>query len=219
MFVPAVTAELVKELREKTGAGMLDCKKALTAVDGDIQKAIDHLRELGLASAAKKAGRVAAEGVVESYIHGGGRIGVLIEINCETDFVAKTEDFRSLCRDIAMHVAAVKPEYVRREDIPADVVARETEIFRQQTLNEGKPEHIVDKIVAGKVDKFLRELCLLDQPFVKDPDMTVGTLVASKIAKIGENILVRRFVRYEMGEGLEKRQDDFVAEVMAQVKQ
>ncbi|MHB1683427.1 MAG: translation elongation factor Ts [Bacilli bacterium] len=213
-----VTAEAVKQLREKTGAGMLDCKKALTEADGNLEKAIEFLREQGLASAAKKAGRVAAEGVVESYIHGGGRIGVLIEVNCETDFVAKTDEFRVLCRDIAMHIAATRPEYLRREDIADDIVQRETEIFRQQTLNEGKPAHIVDKIVAGKVDKFLREQCLLDQPFVKDPSVTVATLVASKIAKIGENISIRRFVRYEMGEGIERRQDDFVAEVMAQIK-
>ncbi len=213
-----VTAEAVKQLREKTGAGMLDCKKALTEADGNLEKAIEFLREQGLASAAKKAGRVAAEGVVESYIHGGGRIGVLIEVNCETDFVAKTDEFRALCRDIAMHIAATRPEYLRREDIADDIVQRETEIFRQQTLNEGKPAHIVDKIVAGKVDKFLREQCLLDQPFVKDPSVTVATHVASKIAKIGENISIRRFVRYEMGEGIERRQDDFVAEVMAQIK-
>ena len=213
----AVTAAAVKELREKTGAGMLDCKKALTEAGGDLEKAVEFLREQGLASAAKKAGRIAAEGMVESYIHGGGRIGVLVEVNCETDFVAKTEEFRALCRDIAMHIAASRPEYLRREDIPADVVARETGIFRQQTLNEGKPAQIVDKIVAGKVDKFLREQCLLDQPFVKDPAQTVAQHVAGKIAKTGENISVRRFIRYEMGEGLEKRRDDFVSEVMSQV--
>lgn len=214
-----VSAAQVKELREKTGAGMLDCKKALTETDGNLEKAIEFLREQGLASAAKKAGRVAAEGVVESYIHAGGRIGVLVEVNCETDFVAKTDEFRSMCRDIAMHIAASRPEYLRREDISEEVVTRETEIFRQQTLNEGKPEAVVDKIVAGRVDKFLREQCLLDQPFVKDPSVTVERLVAAKIGKIGENISIRRFVRYEMGEGIEKRQDDFVSEVMAQVKQ
>jgi elongation factor Ts len=213
-----VTAAAVKELREKTGAGMLDCKKALTATAGDMGKAIEHLREQGLASAAKKAGRIAAEGVVESYIHGGGRIGVLVEVNCETDFVAKTDDFRSLCKDIAMHIAASRPEYLRREDIPQEIVERETEILRQLTLNEGKPANVVDKIVAGRVDKVLRELCLMDQPFVKDPAMTVSELVAQKIGKIGENISVRRFVRYEMGEGIEKKQGDFVSEVMAQVK-
>ncbi|MCY0901938.1 MAG: translation elongation factor Ts [Firmicutes bacterium] len=214
-----VSAAQVKELREKTGAGMLDCKKALTETDGNMEKAIEFLREQGLASAAKKAGRVAAEGVVESYIHAGGRIGVIVEVNCETDFVAKTDEFRAMCRDIAMHIAASRPEYLRREDISDEVVARETEIFRQQTLNEGKPEAVVDKIVAGRVDKFLREQCLLDQPFVKDPSVTVEKLVAAKIGKIGENISIRRFVRYEMGEGIEKRQDDFVSEVMAQVKQ
>jgi len=217
--VANVSAAQVKELREKTGAGMLDCKKALTETDGNLEKAIEFLREQGLASAAKKAGRVAAEGVVESYIHAGGRIGVLVEVNCETDFVAKTDEFRSMCRDIAMHIAASRPEYLRREDISEEVVTRETEIFRQQTLNEGKPEAVVDKIVAGRVDKFLREQCLLDQPFVKDPSVTVERLVAAKIGKIGENISIRRFVRYEMGEGIEKRQDDFVSEVMAQVKQ
>jgi elongation factor Ts len=216
--MPAVTASMVKELREKTGAGMLDCKKALEKSEGNMEKAIEILREQGLSSAAKKAGRIAAEGVVESYIHAGGRIGVLVEVNCETDFVAKTEDFRLFVRDIAMHIAATRPEYLKREDIPQDVVDHETEIFRQQTLNEGKPEHIVDKIVAGKVDKYLRELCLIDQAFVKDPSVTISELVNQMIAKIGENISIRRFVRYEMGEGLEKKQDDFVAEVMAQVK-
>nr|NNM90016.1 translation elongation factor Ts [Bacilli bacterium] len=213
-----INAAAVKELREKTGAGMLDCKKALEKHDGDLEKAIEFLREQGLASAAKKSGRVAAEGVVESYIHAGGRIGVLVEVNCETDFVAKTDEFKSLCKDIAMHIAAMKPEYLRREEIPQEVVERETEIFRQQTLNEGKPEAVVDKIVGGRVDKYLRELCLVDQAFVKDPSVTISQMVASKVAKIGENIAIRRFVRYEMGEGLEKRQDDFVAEVMAQVK-
>jgi len=214
-----VSASMVKELREKTGAGMLDCKKALTESDGNLEKAIEFLREQGLSSAAKKAGRIAAEGVVESYIHAGGRIGVLVEINCETDFVAKTDEFRTLCKDIAMHIAATRPEFLRREDISAEVVERETVIFRQQTLNEGKPESVVDKIVGGRVDKFLREQCLLDQPFVKDPSVTVEKYVASKIVKIGENISIRRFTRYEMGEGLEKKQDDFVSEVMAQVKQ
>lgn len=214
----AVTAEQVKELRQKTGAGMLDCKKALSEANGDLEKAIEFLREQGLASAAKKAGRIASEGVVESYIHAGGRIGVLVEVNCETDFVAKTDQFRGLCRDIAMHIAASRPEYLRREDISQEIVERETEIFRQQTLNEGKPEHIVDKIVAGKVDKFLREQCLLDQAFVKDPSITVANLVATQIGKIGENISIRRFTRYEMGEGIERKEDDFVAEVMAQVK-
>ncbi len=213
----AVTASAVKELREKTGAGMLDCKKALTETNGDMAKAMEFLREQGLASAAKKAGRIAAEGVVESYIHGGGRIGVLVEVNCETDFVAKTDEFRALCRDVAMHIVASRPEYLRREDIPDEVVKRETEIFRQQTLNEGKPANIVERIVAGKVDKFLREQCLLDQPFVKDPAVTVAQFVSGKIAKMGENISIRRYVRFEMGEGLEKRADDFVSEVLSQV--
>jgi elongation factor Ts len=214
----SISANLVKELREKTGAGMMDCKKALTEANGDLDKAIELLREKGLAAAAKKAGRIAAEGIVESYIHAGGRIGVLVEVNCETDFVAKTEDFRTLVKDIAMQIAATKPEYVRREEVPAEVIEKEKEILRAQALNEGKPANIVDKMVEGRVEKYFKEFCLLEQPFVKNPDQTVQQLVNEKIAKIGENISIRRFVRYEMGEGLEKRQDDFAAEVLAQAK-
>ncbi|MBX6396209.1 MAG: translation elongation factor Ts [Alicyclobacillaceae bacterium] len=215
----AISAAQVKELRERTGAGMMDCKKALTDADGDMEKAIQLLRERGLAAAAKKAGRIATEGLVEAYIHGGGRIGVLVEVNCETDFVAKTEEFRELVRDIAMQIAASKPEYVKREDVPAAVVEKEKEILRAQALNEGKPAHIVDKMVEGRIEKFFKEVCLLEQPFIKNPDVTVEQLVKEKIAKIGENISVRRFVRFELGEGLEKKQDNFVEEVMAQVKQ
>lgn len=208
-----VTAAMVKELRERTGAGMMDCKKALAETSGDMEKAVDFLREKGLAAAAKKAGRVAAEGIVESYIHGGGRIGVLVEVNCETDFVAKTDDFRALVRDIAMQVAASKPEFVRREDVPAEIIEKEKEILAAQAANEGKPEKIIQRMVEGRIEKYYKEVCLLEQPFIKDPDITVQQLVTEKIAKIGENISVRRFTRYELGEGLEKRQDDFAAEV------
>jgi elongation factor Ts len=213
-----VTAQLVKELRERTGAGMMDCKKALTETDGDLEKAIELLREKGLAAAAKKAGRIAAEGLVESYIHPGGRVGVLVEVNCETDFVAKTDDFQTLVRDIAMQIAAARPEYVRREEVPAEILEKEKEIYKVQALEEGKPEKIVHKIVEGRVEKYFKEACLLEQPFIKDPDKTVQTLINEAIARIGENISVRRFVRFERGEGLEKRQNDLAAEVAAQLK-
>jgi elongation factor Ts len=214
----AITAAMVKELRERTGAGMMDCKKALEETGGDMDKAIEYLREKGIAKAAKKAGRIAAEGIVESYIHGGGRIGVLVEVNCETDFVAKTEEFRTFVKDIAMQIAAMNPKYVRREEIPQEEIEKEREILKQQALQEGKPEHIVDKIVEGRLQKWYQEVVLLEQAFVKDSDKTIDELVKEKIAKIGENINIRRFARFEMGEGLEKRQDNFVEEVMAQVK-
>ena len=213
-----ISASMVKELRERTGAGMMDCKKALSETGGDIEKAIEFLREKGLAAAAKKAGRVAAEGIVEAYIHGGGRIGVLVEINCETDFVAKNEDFRALARDIAMQIAAAKPEFVRREEVSNDVIEKEKEILRAQALNEGKPEKIVEKMVEGRIEKYYKEVCLLEQPFIKDSDKTVQQVVNELVSKIGEKIDVRRFTRYEMGEGLQKRQDDFAAEVAAQMK-
>jgi elongation factor Ts len=214
----AISAQQVKELRQKTGAGMMDCKKALTETNGDMEKAIEYLREKGIAKAAKKSDRIAAEGVVESYIHAGGRIGVLVEVNCETDFVAKNEEFKSFVRDIAMQIAAMNPQYVRSEEIPESVVEKEREILKQQALQEGKPEHIVDKMVEGRLQKHFKDICLLDQPFVKDPDKTIDQLVKEMIAKIGENINIRRFVRYEMGEGLEKREDNFAEEVMSQVK-
>lgn len=214
-----ITAAMVKELREKTGVGMMDCKKALQAKNGDMSAAVDYLREKGLAAAAKKSGRIAAEGVVESYIHMGGRIGVLVEVNCETDFVAKTDEFHELARDIAMHIAASKPEFVSREEIPAEVLDHERSIYRTIAENEGKPANIIEKIVEGRIDRYAKDICLLDQPFVKDPDMTVGELLNAKVAKIGEKISVRRFVRYERGEGLEKREEDFAAEVMAQIGQ
>lgn len=215
----AVNASAVKELREKTGAGMLDCKKALEEANGDLTKAVEVLREKGLAAAANKAGRIATEGVVESYIHAGGRIGVLVEVNCETDFVAKTDQFKDFVRDIAMHIAASNPRYVRREEVPQEELEKEKEILKAQALNEGKPEKIVDKMVEGRIGKFYEEFCLLEQSFIKDPDKTISTLINEKISTIGENISVRRFVRFELGEGLEKKEDNFYEEVMSQVKQ
>ncbi len=211
-----ISASDVKQLRDKTGAGMMDCKKVLVEADGDMEKAIVLLREKGLASAAKKAGRIAAEGVVESYIHMGGKIGVLVEVNCETDFVAKTDTFLSLVKDIAMQIAASKPLFLSSDEVPAEQIEKEKEILRAQALNEGKPEKIVDKMVEGRIKKYFKEVCLLEQPFVKDPDKTISQLVTEKIAEIGEKISIRRFTRYEMGEGLEKRADDFVEEVMKQ---
>ncbi|WPX07967.1 translation elongation factor Ts [Anaerocellum danielii] len=199
-----ITAEMVKELREKTGAGMMDCKKALEDAGGDMDKAIELLRERGLAKAAKKASRVAAEGIVESYIHGNGRIGVLVEINCETDFVARNEEFRQFAKDIAMQIAAANPKYVSREEVPAEVIEKEKAILRQQALNEGKPENVVNRIVEGRLEKFFEEVCLLEQPWIKNPDMKIKDLLTEKIAKIGENIVIRRFARFERGEGIEK---------------
>ncbi|RKN86490.1 translation elongation factor Ts [Paenibacillus ginsengarvi] len=215
----AVTAQAVKELREKTGAGMLDCKKALEEANGDLTKASEILREKGLAAAAKKGDRVATEGAVESYIHAGGRIGVLVEVNCETDFVGKTDSFREFVRDIAMQIAATSPLYVGREEVPQEALDKEREILRNQALNEGKPAHIVDKMVEGRLSKYYEENCLLEQAFIKDQDKTINTLLNEKVATIGEKISIRRFVRFELGEGLEKKQDNFVEEVMAQVKQ
>jgi elongation factor Ts len=209
----SIPANLVKELRERTGAGMMDCKKALTESGGDINKAADYLREKGLAAAAKKAGRIAAEGLVESYIHGGGRIGVLVEVNCETDFVAKTDEFRTLVKDIAMQIAAARPEFVKREEVPAEALEHEKAILRAQALNEGKPANIVEKMVEGRLEKYYKEVCLLEQPFIKDPDITIKQLLTEKISKIGENINIRRFARYELGEGIEKKQSDLAAEV------
>ena len=213
-----ISAQQVKELRETTGAGMMDCKKALVETNGDMDKAVDYLREKGLAAAAKKAGRIAAEGIVESYIHGGGKIGVMIEVNCETDFVAKTPEFHSFVRDLAMQVAAANPLYLSRDEVPVELLDHEREILRAQALNEGKPAKIIDKMVEGRVEKYYKENCLLEQGFIKDPDQSVTDLVNAQIAKIGENIVVRRFVRYQMGEGLEKKVTDFAAEVANAVK-
>ena len=213
----AIPASLVKELRERTGAGMMDCKRTLEETNGDIEKAIDLLREKGLSKAAKKSGRIAAEGLVDSYIHN-GRIGVLIEVNTETDFVAKNEDFKQFVRDMAMQVAASNPKYVSKEDVPADEIEREREVLTQQVINEGKPEHVANKIVEGRLEKFYEEICLLEQPFIKEPSIKVQDLLNEKISKIGENIKIRRFVRYEVGEGLEKREEDFAEEVAKQMK-
>lgn len=213
-----ITAALVKELRELTGAGMMDCKKALVEKDGNIEKAAEYLREKGIADSVKKAGRIAAEGIVASYIHMGGRIGVLLELNCETDFVAKTEKFQQLAADLAMQIAAAKPEYVSKEDVPAEALEKEREILTQQALNEGKPEKVIEKMVSGRIEKFYKEVCLLEQPYIKGDDESVGDLIKQAIAEIGENINVRRFVRYEMGEGLEKKVENFAEEVAAQMK-
>jgi elongation factor Ts len=214
-----ITAAGVKSLREKTGAGMMECKNALTEAGGNEEQAIELLRKRGLASAKKKEGRVAAEGAVGSYIHMGGKVGVLVEVNCETDFVARTEEFQSLIKDIAMHVAAAEPRFVSREEVPEDAIEKEREIARAQAKNDpknaGKPDMVIDKIVEGRLNKFYEEAVLLDQPFVKDPAKTVGDLLTEKVSKTGERITVRRFARYKMGEGLAKRDDDFGNEVAA----
>lgn len=213
-----VSAALVKELREKTGAGFIDCKKALTETNGDIEKAIDYLRQKGLSAAAKKAGRIASEGVVGSYIHGGGKIGVLIEVNCETDFVAKNADFLTFVKDVAMHIAAANPVCIERKDLPQDILEREKAVVKAQALESGKPEKVIEKIVEGRIEKFYAESCLLEQPFVKNPDIKIDDYLNQTVAKIGEKISIRRFTRYQMGEGLEKKSADFAAEVAAAVK-
>lgn len=212
-----ITAEMVKQLRERTGAGMMDCKKALTETDGNLDKAIDFLREKGLAAAAKKAGRIAAEGLVESYIHGNGRIGVLVEVNIETDFAAANEKFKAFVKDIAMQIAAAKPEYVSREEVPGGTLEKEMDILRAQARNEGKPEKIIEKMVEGRIEKFYKEICLLEQSWIKDPDKTIKQLVTEQIAAIGENINIRRFVRFERGEGITKREENFADEVAKQI--
>ena len=199
-----VTASLVKELREKTGAGMMDCKKALAETAGDLSKAVDYLRQKGLAAAAKKADRVATDGAIGAYVHAGGKLGVLVEINCETDFVARTAEFQSLLKDVAMQVAATNPRCVRREEVSADEFEREKVIYRQQALESGKPEKVIEMIVQGKMEKFYSEVCLLEQSFVKDPDKKVIDVVSDAIARLGENIQVRRFARYHLGEGVAK---------------
>lgn len=210
------TMEMIKDLRERTGAGILDCKKALAENGDDIEKSVDWLRAKGIASAAKKGSRVAAEGVVESYIHAGGKIGVLLEMNCETDFVAMNENFRAIVRDIAMHIAAAAPEYVSRDEIPAEAVERERAVQLERVMGEGKPQHIAAKIVDGRLSKWFEEVCLLDQKFVKDDAKTIEQVVKEGISTIGENIKIRRFVRFVMGEGLAKKSDDFAAEVAKQ---
>ena len=215
----SVTASQVKELREKTGAGILDCRKALVENNGDLEAAIDWLRAKGVAKAAKRAGRAATEGTVLSYIHAGGSLGVLLELNCETDFVARGDEFQGLAKDIAMHIAASAPQWVAQSDVPADVIARETAIFIQQAVEAGKPEAIAEKMVGGKLKKFYKENCLLEQAFVKDEDKTIEQLVTEFVATSGENVKVRRFIRWKLGEGLEKKVDDFAAEVAAMAGQ
>jgi elongation factor Ts len=212
-----ISAGLVKELREKTGVGMMECKKALVEANGDLEKAVTILRERGLANAEKKSGRIAAEGIVASYIHGGGRIGVLVEVNIETDFAAKNEDFQAYVKDIAMQIAASKPEYVKRDQVPTDIIENEKAILRTQALNEGKPEKVVDKMVEGRIEKYYKQVCLMDQAYIRNPDISVQQLTNEIIAKIGENISVRRFTRYEMGEGLQKKEENFADEVAKQM--
>ena len=208
-----VTAAMVKELRERTQAGMMDCKKALVASDGNMDKAVEYLREKGLAAVAKKAGRVASEGMVDSYIHMGGKIGVLVEVNCETDFVAKTDKFKELCHDVALQIAAANPLYVTKEEVPAEALEKEKEILRAQALNEGKPEKIVERMVEGRIAKYYKEVCLLEQDFVKNADITVGTLVNECTLASGEKISIRRFVRFERGEGIEKKESNLADEI------
>ena len=212
----AITASAVSELRAKTGAGMMECKKALTETAGDLEKAVDVLRKRGLAAAAKKSDRIASEGTVQSYIHAGGKVGVLIEVNCETDFVGATPDFQTLVKDLCLHIAANKPICLDAESVPADVLEREKDIARDQAKQAGKPEAMLDKIVEGKMKKFFQESCLLEQGFVKDPEKTIKTLLTEAVSKMGENIRIRRFARYELGEGIEKKTGDFAAEVAAQ---
>ncbi|HPL62776.1 MAG TPA: translation elongation factor Ts [Syntrophales bacterium] len=195
-----ISAALVKELRTKTGAGMMDCKEALKASGGNMEKAIEYLRKKGMSAATKRSSKAAKEGMVASYIHMQGRIGVLVEVNCETDFVAKTDDFKTLAKDVAMHIAASNPTYLKAEDVPPAVLEKEKEIYRTQVLAEGKPEKVVDRIIEGKLKKYYEEVCLLDQKFIRDQNITVGTLVNNMIAKTGENIVVRRFARYQLGE-------------------
>jgi elongation factor Ts len=211
----SITAAQVNELRKVTGAGLMDCKKALMESGGDHEQAIDYLRKKGLAAASKKAGRIATEGLVGSYIHAGGKIGVLIEVNCETDFVAKNDKFQAFVRDIAMHIAASSPQYVRREEVPTDVIEREKEIYRAKARETGKPDNIIEKIIDGQINKFFADVCVLEQPFIKDPDKTVQTCMNEIIAALGENISIRRFARFALGEGLARKESDFAAEVAA----
>lgn len=214
----AFTVKDITTLREQTGAGMLDCKNALTECDGDLAKAADWLREKGIAKAAKKASRIAAEGSVFLYNHMNGKIGVMLELNCETDFVAKNEDFQTLGHDICLHIAANAPKYVSRDEVDASEIEKEREILKAQVINEGKPEAMADKIVDGKIGKFYKDICLLEQPFVKNPDITVEQLVNDSVVKIGEKISVRRFARFVMGEGLEKKNENFAEEIDKQMK-
>ena len=211
------TANDVMTLRQRTGAGMMDCKKALQETNGDMEKAVDYLREKGIAKAAKKAGRIAAEGIVDSYIHMGGKVGVLLEVNCETDFVARGEQFKELVHDIALQIAAANPSYVTVDEVPADVIEKEKEILRAQAIEEGKPEKIIEKMVEGRIKTFYDENCLVCQKFVKDPSKTIEQLVVEATATIGEKIAIRRFARFEMGEGLQKKSENLADAVAEQV--
>ncbi len=214
-----INASMVKELRQATGAGMMDCKKALVETEGDFEKAKDLLREKGLSAAAKKAGRIAAEGIVDSYIHLGGKIGVLVEVNCETDFVARNEGFKAFVKDICLHIAAANPMHLTKEDVPKDTLDKEKDFLKKQALQEGKPEKIVEKIVTGRLEKYFEENCLLEQKFVKDPDKKIKDIVTEQISQIGENINIRRYIRFEMGEGLEKKEQNLADEVAAMTKE
>jgi elongation factor Ts len=214
----AIQTSDIATLRAQTGAGMLDCKKALDEAEGNFETAVEILRKKGIVKAAKRAGKIAAEGVVTSYIHGAGKVGVLVEVNCETDFVAKNEDFQEFVKDIAMHIAAAAPLYVRAEEVPADVLDKEKDVYREQLAAEGKPADMVEKILDGKINKYLAEICLLNQSFIKDEDSTIDELLTRKTGEIGEKITVRRFVRYELGEGIEKEEKDFAAEVEEQLQ-
>jgi elongation factor Ts len=213
-----INAKLVNELRQKTGAGIMDCKRALQQTDGAIDKAIIFLREKGVADAGKKSARVAAEGKVEAYLHMGGKIGVLVEVNSETDFVARGDDFQNFCREMAMQVAASNPQYLTSEEVPEKVLEEERQIYRKQALDDGKPEKIVDKIVEGRLKKFYGEVCLMDQPYIREQKMTVEKLRKDLVAKVGENVVIRRFARFQLGEGIEKKQTDLAAEVAAQLE-
>lgn len=213
-----ITMDMIKTLREKTGAGMMDCKKALLEADCDIEKSIAWLREKGIASAAKKSGRIAAEGIVEAYIHANGRIGVLVEVNIETDFAAKNEMFKNFVKDVAMQIAAMNPKWISQDQVPQEEIDKESDIIRNKALNEGKPEKIIGRIVEGSIKKFYEENCLLNQSFVKDDTKTMETLLKEMIAMVGENISIRRFARFEMGEGIQKKEEDFASEVMKQIK-
>jgi elongation factor Ts len=214
----AISAEQVRRLREATGAGMMECKAALEESSGDFDQAAVILRKKGVAAAVKKAGRIASEGIVYSYLHPGGKIGVLVELNCETDFVAKTAEFQELAKDLAMHIAAMEPRYVRREDVPEEVLRQEREIYRAKAQTSGKPAHVIEKIVEGQLNKFYSECCVYDQPFVKDDKVSVGQLITERVAQMKENISLRRFSRFKVGEGLQKRGTDFASEVAAQLK-
>jgi len=213
-----ISAAQVKELREKTGVGMMDCKKALAECQGNVDQAVDYLRKKGLAKAAQREGRIAAEGIVASYIHGDGRIGVLLEVNCETDFVSRGQDFREFVQNVALQIASMNPRYIKREDVPEETIRYEKEVAKELARNEGKPEKVLDGIAEGRVKKYMKEICLLEQDYFRDPQYTIEQLLGELVAKIGEKISIRRFTRYEVGEGIEKKTQDFASEVMQEIQ-